>query len=145
MHRSRIRLLLLVLGLALMIVVSTLLYMWGMAALEGKPRNFWQSLEWAGETLSTTGYGADAGWRHPAMVLFVVAVQFIGVFIVFLIIPIYLIPFLEERFEVRLPSGRTRSSKATPSSSATARPSRPCSTSSPGSACLRWSWNLMRP
>ena len=94
---------LLALGLLLTILVSTFLYMWGMAALEGKPRDFWQSLEWAGETLSTTGYGADSPWRHPLMVLLVVAVQFLGVFLVFLIFPIYLIPFLEERFETRLP------------------------------------------
>lgn len=77
--------------------------MWGMTELEGKPRDFWQSLEWAGETLSTTGYGADSRWNHPAMVLLVVAVQFVGVFIVFLVFPIYLIPFLEERFQTRLP------------------------------------------
>jgi Trk K+ transport system NAD-binding subunit len=103
MRRSRVRLALLIVALTLMLLVSTLLYMWGMGALEGKPRTFWQSLEWASETLSTTGYGADARWNHPAMVLLVAAVQFIGVFIVFLIVPVYLIPFLEERFEVRLP------------------------------------------
>ncbi len=48
MRRSRKRLLLLALGLLPTVVASTLLYMWGMAALEGKPRDFWQSLEWAG-------------------------------------------------------------------------------------------------
>jgi Trk K+ transport system NAD-binding subunit len=101
--RSRTRLAILALGLLLTILVSTLLYMWGMSALEGRPRGFWQSLEWAGETLSTTGYGADSTWHHPLMVLLVVAVQFLGVFLVFLIVPIYLIPFLEDRFETRLP------------------------------------------
>jgi Trk K+ transport system NAD-binding subunit len=98
----------LILGLLLTILVSAMLYMWGMAALEGRPRTFWQSLEWSAETLSTTGYGADARWRHPAMVLLVVIVQFLGVFLVFLIFPIYLIPFLEERFETRLPKAVTR-------------------------------------
>jgi Trk K+ transport system NAD-binding subunit len=102
-RRSQRRLAVLILGLLLTVLASTFLYMWGMAALEGKPRDFWQSLEWAGETLSTTGYGADSSWRHPAMVVLVVAVQFLGVFLVFLIFPIYLIPFLEERFETRLP------------------------------------------
>src|SRR5437763_1260554 len=77
----------------------------GMARLEGRPRGVWDSLEWAAETLTTTGYGADAHWRHPAMVLFVVGVQFAGVFLVFLIVPLFLIPFLESRFEVRLPQG----------------------------------------
>jgi Trk K+ transport system NAD-binding subunit len=101
--RSRTRLAVLGLGLALTVLASTVLYMWGMAALEGKHRDFWQSLEWAAETLTTTGYGADASWRHPLMVLLVVVVQFLGVLLVFLIFPIYLIPFLEERFETRLP------------------------------------------
>ena len=101
--RSRRRLAGLMLGLLLTVLASSFLYMWGMSALEGKPRTFWQSLEWAGETLSTTGYGAASGWRHPVMVVLVVAVQYLGVFLVFLIFPIYLIPFLEERFETRLP------------------------------------------
>lgn len=87
-----------------LLVGSALLYQAGMSHLEGKPRDFWSSLEWAGETLSTTGYGADSRWGHPAMVLFVVAVQFVGVFLVFLVVPIYLIPFLEERFEGKLPT-----------------------------------------
>lgn len=103
MRRSRRRLAILILGLLVTVLASTFLYMWGMAALEGKPRSFWQSLEWSAETLSTTGYGADSKWGHPAMVLLVVMVQFLGVFLVFLIFPIYLIPFLEERFETRLP------------------------------------------
>jgi Trk K+ transport system NAD-binding subunit len=103
MLRSKRRLLALTVALFLMLVVSTLLYMVGMSYLEGEPRTFWQSFEWAGETLTTTGYGADASWKHPIMVLFAVALQFVGVFLVFLIVPIYLIPFLEERFETRIP------------------------------------------
>lgn len=108
MRRSRRRLVVLILGLLLTVLASAFLYMWGMALLEGRPRTFWQSLEWAAETLSTTGYGADARWSHPAMVLLVVLVQFLGVFLVFLIFPIYLIPFLEERFETRLPQEADR-------------------------------------
>ena len=96
-------------GLIAFVIVSALLYQIGMARLEGKPRTFWQSFEWAGETLSTTGYGADSKWSHPAMVILVVAVQFVGVFLVFLIIPIFLVPFLGERFEQKVP--RTASDK----------------------------------
>ena len=103
MMRSQKRLLALTVALVLMLLASTLLYMAGMSYLEGEPRTFWQSFGWAGETLTTTGYGADASWKHPAMVLFAVALQFVGVFLVFLIVPIYLIPFLEERFETRIP------------------------------------------
>jgi len=108
MRRSRRRLVVLFLGLFFTVLASAFLYMWGMAALEGKPRTFWESLEWAAESLSTTGYGADSKWGHPAMVLLVVVIQFLGVFLVFLIFPIYLIPFLEERFETRLPQEAER-------------------------------------
>jgi len=103
MRRSQKRLLALLASLLAVLIVSALLYMVGMAELEGKPRGFWQALEWAAETLSTTGYGADCSWNHPVMICLVVLVQFLGVFLVFLIFPIYLIPFLEERFETRLP------------------------------------------
>jgi Trk K+ transport system NAD-binding subunit len=102
-QRSSRRLILLVAGLVAFVVFSALLYQVGMARLEGKPRTFWQAVEWSSETLSTTGYGADARWSHPLMVVFVSVVQFAGVFLVFLIIPIYLIPFLEERFEEKVP------------------------------------------
>ncbi len=103
MKRSQKRLLLLFLALPVLVVFCTVLYMRGMAYLEGTPRNFWDSLEWSAETLTTTGYGADSHWNHPVMVLYVVTVQFLGVFLVFLIFPLFLIPFLEERFETRLP------------------------------------------
>lgn len=104
MLRSRRRLLALLVVLPLSLVVFAVVYMAGMAWLEGSPRGFWMSLEWAAETLSTTGFGADDAWRHPAMVLYVVLVQFVGVFLIFLVFPIYIIPFLEERFESRLPT-----------------------------------------
>lgn len=103
MRTSRRRLLLLIASLPVLVVAAGLLYMAGMALLEGDPRGFWDSLQFAAETLSTTGYGADDRWGSPVMVLFVVVLQFLGVFLVFLIFPIFLIPFLEERFETRLP------------------------------------------
>jgi hypothetical protein len=55
MQRSSRRLTLLIIGLIAFVLLSALLYQVGMARLEGKPRTFLQSLEWAGETLSTTG------------------------------------------------------------------------------------------
>src|SRR5947209_16200096 len=103
MHRSTRRLLGLAFGLILFLIGSALLYQAGMARLEGTHRTFWDSFEWAAETLSTTGYGADSHWQHPAMVILVVVVQFAGVFLVFLIVPVFLVPFLEERFERRVP------------------------------------------
>src|ERR1700747_1499607 len=79
-----------------------------MAALEGERRGFWDSVEWAASTLTTTGYGADHHWVHPAMVVYVTVVQFLGLFLIFLIFPIYPTPSREERFEVRLPQETPR-------------------------------------
>lgn len=103
MSRSRKRLILLLLAVPVLNLLAALVYMAGMTYLEGDPRGFWFALEFAAETLSTTGYGADSHWSHPLMVVFVITLQFLGVFLVFLIFPIYLIPVLEERFEARLP------------------------------------------
>lgn len=104
MRKPQKRLLLLILvAPTILVLASGLLYMAGMRLLEGQERGFWDSLSWAAETLTTTGYGADSRWHHPAMVVFVAMVQFVGVFLVFLIFPVYLIPVLEERFEARLP------------------------------------------
>jgi Trk K+ transport system NAD-binding subunit len=91
------------LALPLLVVAVAGLYMAGMSALEGTPRSFLRSLEWAAETLTTTGYGSDSSWSHPLMVLFVVAAQFLGALLVFIVVPIALLPFLERRFEVKLP------------------------------------------
>ena len=103
MARYRLRLLIFIGGLLMVLLVSALVYQVGMARLEGIDRTFWESLEWAAETLSTTGYGYDEHWTHPWMVLFVVGLQFVGVFLIFLVFPVVLIPFLEERFEGRVP------------------------------------------
>jgi len=87
-----------------LLIACTVFYMLGMDHLEDKPRGFWSSMEWAAETLTTTGYGADHSWKHPLMVIYVALVQFVGVFLVFLIFPIVLIPMLEKRFQTRLPT-----------------------------------------
>lgn len=84
------------------VVVMGFFYMLGMAHLEGTPRSFLESLQWATETLTTTGYGHDSHWTHPVMALYVIAGQILGQFMVFLVFPVFVLPFFEERFEVRL-------------------------------------------
>jgi Trk K+ transport system NAD-binding subunit len=97
------RLLLLAAFVPVVTLLGALVYMLGMDSLEGRPRGFWQALSWAGETITTTGYGGDHNWNHPLMILFVVSLQFLGVLLIYLVFPFYLIPVLEERFESRLP------------------------------------------
>jgi len=103
LKRSTRGLLLLLSSLPAAVLLLALLYMEGMNYLEHSPRSFWWSIEWAAETLTTTGYGADAHWNSPLMILLVIAAQFLGIFLVFMVFPIYVLPFFEERFEGRLP------------------------------------------
>lgn len=103
MTRPTRRLLLLILSIPVGLFALAVIYQQGMTHLEGEPRTLAASIEWASETITTTGYGADSQWSHPFMQTFVVVVQFLGLFLVFLIFPIFVIPFFEERFEGRLP------------------------------------------
>src|ERR1041385_4367993 len=103
MHRSTRRLIVLAAGLVAFVLVIGLIYQLGMARLEGKPRTFWRSLEWAVETISTTGFGSDNQWSHPMMVLFVILIEFAGILLVPVIVSLVLVPFMEEQFERLLP------------------------------------------
>ena len=53
-QRSTRRLIVLLATLPAAVLILGLLYMLGSIYLEGNPRGFWASLEWASETLTTT-------------------------------------------------------------------------------------------
>ena len=100
--RSTRRLLMLLALLPAAVIVMGSIYMLGMQHLEHAPRTFLESVQWATETLTTTGYGSDSHWHHPVLAVFVIVGQFLGQFLVFLIFPVFVLPYFEERFEVRL-------------------------------------------
>lgn len=102
LKRSTKRLLALLALLPATVLILGTLYMFGMEHLEGDPRTFLQSVQWATETLTTTGYGGDNRWNNPVLAVFVIVGQFMGQFLVFLIFPIFVLPYFEEQFEVRL-------------------------------------------
>ena len=94
--------------LALLVLLPTavltlgMIYMLGMEHLEGSSRTLLQGIQWASETITNTGYGADNRWNHPVMAMFVIITPFIGQFLVFLVFPVVVLPYFEEQFEVRL-------------------------------------------
>lgn len=100
---TRRRLILVLLSLPVLLTLTALMYMGAMHVLEGQERSFWRALEWAAETLTTTGYGRDAVWQHPLMVVLVVVSQFGGVFLVYVLVPLLLLPYIEERFRAKPP------------------------------------------
>ena len=85
MRRPTKRLLLLVISLPLIVVGLALIYQAGMARLEGETRTFWEAVEWASETLTSTGYGQDNHWNHPVMVVFVSLAQLAGASLLLLV------------------------------------------------------------
>ena len=103
MQRSTQRFLMILAFLPILVIAVGIVYRFGMTTFEGEPRTFYQAILFAAETITTTGYGGDHSWDHPAMVFFVITLQFFGVILVYMVVPILLIPFLEERFEARLP------------------------------------------
>ncbi len=102
MRRSRRRILIVLVALPFVVLGISLLYMLGMDHLEQRPRLFVEAILWSAETITSTGYGGDNHWTHPGMVAFVAGVQFLGVAVLFLAFPLFVMPFFEERFEERL-------------------------------------------
>jgi len=102
LNRANRRFLALLAILPISVLILAWIYMTGMERLEGAPRTFLQSIQWASETITNTGYGADNRWNHPVMAMFVIVTPFIGQFLVFLVFPVVVLPYFEEQFELRL-------------------------------------------
>ncbi|RBI58417.1 TrkA family potassium uptake protein [halophilic archaeon] len=82
-------------GLVSIILVYTVVYNVGMRTLENRPQSIFRSLQTVTETMTTTGYGADAAWSTPAMNLLMVTMQVTGVAIGFVTLRILVIPLFE--------------------------------------------------
>ena len=85
------------------VLVFGLIYMVLMEVLEGEHRSYLRAVEWAAETITSTGYGADSQWNHPLMVAFVILTQFVGQAFILAMLPLIVAPMIEDRFEVKLP------------------------------------------
>jgi Trk K+ transport system NAD-binding subunit len=87
------------------VVVFTLLYQWGMAALEGVQVGFVEALHVVVESFTTTGYGEDAAkWSTNGMWLLMIATQLTGVVLIFLTLPLFLVPLVEESLRTDPPT-----------------------------------------
>ncbi|ELY70552.1 potassium channel family protein [Natrinema versiforme] len=90
-----------VLGLVL---VYAWLYRLGMATFEGETRTYAQAIQTVIETLTTAGFGGDADdWQSTPMNLMVVAMNLSGVLLVFLALPLIVVPLFQQALEDRPP------------------------------------------
>lgn len=85
-----------VVGLVSVVLFYTVVYNVGMRTLEERPQSIFRSFQTVIETMTTTGYGADAPWSTPVMNLLLVTMQVTGVVIGLLTLRILVIPLFEQ-------------------------------------------------
>ncbi|MFB6087591.1 MAG: TrkA family potassium uptake protein [Haloarculaceae archaeon] len=86
------------------VLVFSLAYVAFMAVFEGESRTIVDALLVVVETFTTTGYGEDAGaWDSPVVVALMIVMQFTGVVFIFMALPLFVVPWMEQRLSTRPP------------------------------------------
>lgn len=90
-------------GLTLLLLY-TVLYQFGMVVFENVQRGYFESMKIVIESVTTTGYGEDAHlWESLPMMFLTMSMQLTGVLFLFLTLPLFLLPWIEQRLEEQLP------------------------------------------
>ncbi|WP_436347361.1 potassium channel family protein [Natronorubrum sp. FCH18a] len=85
-----------VVSLGVVVLFYTLVYNWGMQALENRPQSIFRSFQTVVETMTTTGFGADSPWATPMMNVLMVTIQLTGIVIGFVALRVLVIPLFEQ-------------------------------------------------
>ncbi|MGA9399677.1 potassium channel family protein, partial [Haladaptatus sp.] len=103
--RQRRRAFLYLASFAGVIVLYTVAYMWGMETYEGVHRTALEAFGIVIETFTTTGFGVDASkWTTPQMHLLMAAMQISGVLLIFMALPVFVAPWVQEALRVSPPT-----------------------------------------
>ncbi|RZV08646.1 Trk K+ transport system NAD-binding subunit [Natrinema hispanicum] len=80
------------------------IYQAGMAAFEGVNMSYFEALQFVIEALTTAGFGGDsADWQSAPTNLMVIAMNLTGVLLVFLALPLLVVPLFQQALEDRPP------------------------------------------
>jgi Trk K+ transport system NAD-binding subunit len=80
-------------------------YRWAMTAFEGISVSYVESLHVVVETFTTTGYGEDAGqWNSTPVLALMMLMQVTGVTLIFLTLPLFIVPLVEEALRTAPPT-----------------------------------------
>lgn len=82
-------------SLVILTSLYAITYHWGMEALEGEPRTWYQALEVVVHSMTTTGYGQDAPWETLEMTALMILIQLTGITYIFVAVPLFVIPWLQ--------------------------------------------------
>ena len=91
------------------VFVYTFIYQWGMLLFEGEQQSFAHALQVVIESLTTAGFGGDAPWESTAMNLLIIAINLSGVLLVFLALPMIVVPLFQQALGDRPPETTDRS------------------------------------
>ncbi|SIR88763.1 Trk K+ transport system, NAD-binding component [Natronorubrum daqingense] len=86
---------------AVIVSVYTAAYWYGMAAYEDRNLSLGGALQTVVQSLTTTGYGQDAPWETAIMNLFTIVMQFTGILLLFLLLPLIIVPWFRELIQQR--------------------------------------------
>jgi Trk K+ transport system NAD-binding subunit len=96
------------LGYVVFVGVALLLtafgYRHGMAVYEGRPRTFLESIQFAVEMFTTTGFGGDARWESEQMNLFIAVTDLLGMALLVGALPVVVGPLLDEALSTSAPT-----------------------------------------
>ncbi|SDC18160.1 TrkA family potassium uptake protein [Natrinema hispanicum] len=80
------------------------IYQAGMAAFEGVDMSYFEALQFVIEALTTAGFGGDsADWQSVPTNLMVIGMNLTGVLLVFLALPLLVVPLFQQALEDRPP------------------------------------------
>jgi Trk K+ transport system NAD-binding subunit len=85
------------------LLAYALVYQWGMRAYEDQSVLFIQALQVVIEAITTAGFGGHAPWSSPQMNALILLMNLTGVLFVFLALPLFVVPVLQDAFEQRPP------------------------------------------
>jgi Trk K+ transport system NAD-binding subunit len=91
-------------GLTVLVATFSLLYQWGERTFEGDTIVWYRAVQFVIEAFTATGFGAESPWRTLEMNVLVAVIDVIGVFSVFLAIPLLLVPVFEETLATTVPT-----------------------------------------
>lgn len=87
-------------GVALLVLIYSLLYQWAIFRFEGVNITIFQSLQTVIEIFTTAGFGGDTQyWNTAPMNLLVIGMNLTGVLLVFLALPVFAIPLFQQALE----------------------------------------------
>jgi Trk K+ transport system NAD-binding subunit len=89
--------------LGLAILLTALGYQWGMRTFEERPQTFLDSVQFAIEMFTTTGFGGDAPWETAQMQVYVAVTDLLGMAILVGALPVFVAPILENALSTEAP------------------------------------------